>query len=141
MFWVFSKGSKCRRVTKRSLSTSESGLRLVNACTGRVLADSVEIARGLVRRFVGAIGRHALDGALGLSSCDWVHTFLVRFPLDIVYCDRDGSALRVLAGIAPNRLAPRVPGAYWAWEMRAGHLAPYVTPGDRLIITTPASEA
>jgi uncharacterized membrane protein (UPF0127 family) len=73
------------------------------------------------------------QSALGLPGCNWVHTFLVCCPLDIAYCDYDGVIVRLVAHVPPNRLAPFAAGAYWAWEMRAGGLAPFAGAGDRLI--------
>jgi uncharacterized membrane protein (UPF0127 family) len=108
----------------------------MNDTTGRHLAGDLSLAEHPIARFIGLIGRREIPNgfALGLTPCDWVHTFLMRFPLDVVCCDADGIVLRVLADIRPNRLAPRVLGAYCIYEMRAGFLAPYVSVGDRLQI-------
>lgn len=112
---------------------------LVNRTTGRVLAARAHCAENLQERLRGLIGRASLpaDQALGIARCDWVHTFGVRFPLDIAYCDDAGHVLLVVADLAPNRIAPRALGARVAWEMASGNLAPYVSAGHLLEVSTP----
>lgn len=70
----------------------------------------------------------ASEEAIGIPG-NWVHTWLVAFPLDLVYCDGSGRVLTVVAGLPPNRIGPRVPGASVVWEMPGGILASLVVPG------------
>lgn len=72
------------------------------------------------------------DFALCLPRCRAVHTLLVREPLDLVFCDADRVALRVVGGVRPARPAIVCAGADHVWEGRAGVLAPFVSVGDRL---------
>ena len=108
----------------------------MNRTTGCVVARQVVIARSWRARLVGWIGRKPLpsDVVLGIPGCDWVHTFFVSGSLDLVFCDRDDRVLRVVAGLMPGRFSPRVPGAFWTWEMRAGQLASVVSVGDTLAV-------
>jgi hypothetical protein len=66
---------------------------------GDVLA-SVELARSPGRRAVGLVGRKRLEGGLFIEPCRTIHTFGVRFPIDVAYLDRSG----VVIGV--NRLRP-----------------------------------
>ncbi len=71
--------------------------------------------------------------ALGLPRCRRVHTAFVRGALDVVFCDQAGRALLVVANLPPWRISPLAPiGAAWAWEARAGTLAPFVAVGDEI---------
>lgn len=109
--------------------------KLINRETGQVVSESVILATGPVSLFWGAMGRGIPPGTvLGLTPCDWVHTFFVPHPLDIVYCDADGRILRVDAAAPPNRLLRRAPGAKTVWESRAGTLSPFVAAGGGLIL-------
>jgi uncharacterized protein len=60
------------------------------------------------------------DWALELPRCRSVHTFWMRFPLDLVWLDRDGRVLRVDAGVAPRRTRS-CRGARSVVETRSGH--------------------
>lgn len=84
----------------------------------RVLA-SVELAddRGARRR--GLLGRDSFEGALVLRPCRWVHTFGLRFPVDVAYVDADGNVLKTMR-IERNRLGAPVVGARVVIEAEAG---------------------
>lgn len=121
---------------------------LRNADTGKILAADSRLAAGFRERLIGWIGRKVIrpEQALGIPNCDWVHTFGVCLPLDIVYCDREGRVLQVAENLPPNRIAPRATGAFIAWEMSAGGFSGQVREGQRLILealpkTNPQSDA
>lgn len=107
--------------------------RLVNRTTGRVLAARVRRAETWWTLFVGGMGRRLpLYTALGLTPCNWVHTFFVPAPLDVVYCDRAGLVLFVMPDLKPGRFGPCVPGAWSVWEAESGTFAGRVFIGDIL---------
>jgi hypothetical protein len=97
----------------------------------------VVVARTFLGQLLGFIPRRHPwpGGALGIPRCGRVHTFGVNRPLDVIFCDRDGRTVRVVAALVPNRLSPPAPGAYWAWEADAGTLAAHVKPGDIVVLT------
>ena len=108
----------------------------MNADTGVVLAEDAEIAATLSARLFGLIGRKTLPPgyALGIGECDWIHTFGVRLVIDVAYCDKSGRVLRIVNSLAPNRIAPRAPGASIAWEIEAGGFCGRVHKGQRLAL-------
>ncbi len=95
---------------------------------GQVLA-TLEIADGFEARLRGLLGRDGIEGALLLRPARSVHTFGMRFPIDVAYCDRE---LRVLdvARMGRHRMArPRLrahcvieaeAGAFERWDLRPG---------------------
>ena len=95
---------------------------------GHVLA-SAERARGRRAKARGLLGRDRVDGALVIEPCRWVHTFGMRFALDVAYLAADGTVLKVehlkanRLG-APVRHARRVveaqAGAFERWGLRVG---------------------
>ena len=95
---------------------------------GDVLA-TVEVARDARTRRRGLLGRDGFDGALVLSPCRNVHTFGMRFAVDVAFCDVKGRVLRTCS-LAPWRLSPIVlrsafaieaaAGAFDRWQLRAG---------------------
>ena len=64
-----------------------------------------------VSRAVGLMGRRALrpDIAVWLTPCHSVHTFGVRFPLDIICLDAKRNILRLTQRVGPCRIVC-VPG-------------------------------
>lgn len=89
----------------------------------------LEIAASYRSRTRGLLGRDGVDGAILLSPANSVHTFRMRFPIDVAYLDR---GLRVVAvrTMRPGRLGlPRLgsrhvleaeAGAMEKWGLRVG---------------------
>ena len=109
-------------------------MRLVNARTGGTVASVVEIAATRVDRRHGLLGRDALDlsAALILAPCAAVHTVFMRFPIDVVFVDRDGHVRTIVRNLQPWRIAVS-PRAYATVEMAAG-VERDLIPGDRLYL-------
>ena len=97
----------------------------------RVLA-SIEIATSRAERRRGLIGRDAIDGALVLRHTRAIHTFGVKFPIDVAYCDSAMCVVRT-ASVNPNRLCLPVFRASSVVEAEAGSFARWgLRPGDVL---------
>jgi hypothetical protein len=63
-----------------------------------------------------------------------VHTFFMRFPIDVAFVTRDGRVLKTYAALAPWRIAAAF-RAHAVVELPAGTLSRCDTiPGDTLII-------
>ena len=74
----------------------------------RHLAGGLRVAEAATRRarLMGLAGLSTLsaDQALLLPRCRSVHTFWMRFDLDLVWLGRDGRVLRVDRGVPPRRV-------------------------------------
>jgi uncharacterized protein len=72
-----------------------------------VLGREVRVAAGFRARLLGLAGLpHERAGpGLLLPRCASVHTFGMRFPLDLVFLDRHCRSLAVLPCVPPGRLA------------------------------------
>jgi uncharacterized membrane protein (UPF0127 family) len=98
---------------------------------GRVLA-TLEVAGTWRARARGLLGRDGIDGALLLRPACSVHTFRMRFPIDVAFCDRDLRVLKIVT-LAPNRATLPVLRARAVIECEAGMLRRWgVAPGARL---------
>lgn len=60
-----------------------------------------------------------------------MHTFGMRYAIDVCFCDRDWTVLHVTGTMAPRRVTRWVPRARFVIEMRAGGLDG-LKPGDQL---------
>ncbi len=78
---------------------------LVNADSGEVLLDQLEIANTFWKRFTGLQLRRSLlqRSGLLLSPCSSLHTCFMRFPIDVIMLDRDGRVLGVRSNLRPWR--------------------------------------
>ena len=117
--------------------------RLVNARNGAVLADRLGSAFDSKSRRTGLLGRSDFeDGeALVIAPSNSIHTFFMRFSIDVVFARRDGSVVSVRHAVKPWRLAAS-PRAYLVIELPAGTLARTQTRGgDRLTISPPSESS
>ncbi len=110
---------------------------LVNQRTGRIVAETVELANTRRARRRGLLGRTSLhpEAAFVLSPCFSVHTAFMKFPIDVVFVSRDGVVQRVVA-MPPWRAAVE-PRARAVIEMAAGG-GSRLCVGDRLAVTDDA---
>ena len=76
---------------------------------------------------IGATGLPA-GHALLLRPCASVHTFGMRFPIDVAFADADGTVLRVIRDVPPRRVR-RCPKAAVALETHAGELGRFLVGG------------
>jgi hypothetical protein len=107
---------------------------------GTVLA-AVEVADSFRARSRGLLGRDGIDGAMLLRPARSVHTFNMRFAIDVALCDSDLVVLKVVT-LPPNRLTLPVRRARAAIETEAGLMAKWsLGPGDRLQLRDTGAEA
>ncbi|MET9601571.1 DUF192 domain-containing protein [Streptomyces sp. NPDC006459] len=98
----------------------------------------VEIAASYGARTRGLLGRDGIDGAMLLTPAASVHTFRMRFAIDVAYLDRRFGVLAVVT-MAPGRLGlPRLrarhvlesaAGTMAGWGLRAGTTVEVDVPG------------
>lgn len=95
--------------------------RLVNDTAASTLASLVEPAFDSRSRNRGLLGRDGLDSrsALVLAPCSGIHTCFMRFAIDVVFVNADGTVRRVYHRLQPWRLASAF-GAFAAIELAAG---------------------
>ncbi len=107
--------------------------------SGRIVADRVIVASRRLDRAVGLLGRSHLDEgeALWITPCHGVHTWFMRFTIDVIAMDADGVIVDAVSKLRPWRMRLPKPGAYSVLELPAGTLltAP-VKVGDRIQIQT-----
>jgi uncharacterized protein len=99
-------------------------------------------ARTPIQRARGLLGREALRPGQGLviGRAAQIHTFGMRYPIDVVFCDGDWRVRHVVRAMSPSRMSKWVRGATWVLETRAGALDSSVVPGCRLRLVTSARE-
>jgi uncharacterized membrane protein (UPF0127 family) len=77
----------------------------------------------------GLLGRDGIEGALVLKGCRWVHTFGMRFAVDVAYLDENGVVVKTVH-MRRHRLGAPVwrarsvveaqEGAFGRWGLRVG---------------------
>jgi uncharacterized membrane protein (UPF0127 family) len=101
--------------------------------TGAVIASNVTVAKSARHRLFGLMGRTRLELGSGLLllPCNGIHTFGMRFPLDVLLLDRENRVLKIRRAMKPNRLLLPERGGFSTLELPAG-AAQGVSTGSRL---------
>ena len=89
------------------------------------LFKKVGLANSFGLRLRGLMFYPAMPGIDGLmlSPANSVHTFWMRFPLDLIFLDCNGKVILTYSNITPNRIYPAVKGADYVLETTAGTVA------------------
>jgi len=102
--------------------------------TGAIVADRLEAALDSASRRKGLLGRDGLPpgSALVIAPSNAVHTFSMRFPIDVVFVRKTGQVAKIRAHMPRGRIAAAL-RAFAVIELPAGAAATAgVRPGDRL---------
>jgi uncharacterized protein len=107
----------------------------------RLLVNGRDVAPVLMAttakaRSKGLLGRTGLSGAMWLSPARQVHTFRMRFPIDVAHLDKTSTVIHV-ATMPPGKLGK------WVWrgrgviEAERGAFVRWgLSPGDRVEFTS-----
>jgi uncharacterized protein len=100
-----------------------SAIRTLVDDSGRVVCEHCEVARSLVARMRGLLGRKSLEPGHGMliTKTSSIHTAFMAFPIDAVFLDRELGVRAVVPELAPFRAS---------WKR-----------GSRSVLELPAGEA
>ncbi len=107
-----------------------------NKTRGAVLATAVEVAETSAARRIGLLKHDHLapDQGMWIVPCESVHTFFMKFPIDLVYLDQRHAVRKVREKVRPWRLSACLM-AHSILELPPGTVARTGTrPGDELVI-------
>lgn len=99
-------------------------MRLVTAEAGTELATSVKLAHTFWSRLYGLALRGPLPAGscLHIQPCTRIHTYFMRYALDVLYLNQEQAIVGMELGIRPGRLGQSFPGTASVLEFPAGRL-------------------
>lgn len=94
-------------MSPRARETTEGPRQAINVTRGTILAAELELAGTGDARRKGLLGRDSLPVGTGLwiMPCESVHTFFMRFAIDLVYLDRKLMVKKVRSSVGPWRVS------------------------------------
>jgi|SRR5262245_14393376 len=101
---------------------------------GTVVCERCTLADRPLRRMRGLLGRSGMESGEGLllKPAGSVHTYFMRFPIDVVFLDREGVVVGITDSLVPWRAASKR-GAKAVLELPAGESSRRgLAVGDRL---------
>ena len=112
-------------------------VRVDNLTRGTPVAERCRVAATLRERTVGLLATPSLAMGEGLliERTQSIHMFFMRYPIDVVFVDRDAKVTRTVAALRPWRVVWWARGARDCLELPVGALAASGTAvGDQLAV-------
>ncbi len=83
-------------------------MKAVNLNNHRELAANLVATRNMFGRIKGLLGKDSLPPgeALLIKPCNGIHTFGMRFPIDVIFLDRENHVVAVSENLRPNHVSP-----------------------------------
>lgn len=87
-----------------------------------MILPRVYVAERFFYRLRGLMGKKELDLGTGLliKPCNSVHTFFMKFPIDIAFIGENGQVYHIIHSMRKNKVSPIVPRASCVLEAPSG---------------------
>ena len=108
---------------------------LVNKTTCQVLAENVTRLETFLERLKGLIGKEETpsNSTFWISACPSIHTFFMKFSLDVIFTDKNFKIVSVFHSVPPGKILFGGRKSYHVFEMQAPGLKSHsVKKGDIL---------
>ncbi len=115
----------------------KSQISIVNTTTNTTIASRANEADTFFLRLRGLLGRKSFKKgeALLIPRCQAVHSFFMKFPIDIVFVGADFSVIRTVKNLKQFRISSCYSAAYCVIELPAGTIEQTNTKmGDKLAL-------
>lgn len=105
----------------------------INKTKNLLIARKIKKAESFESRLIGLLNRKNIDEGEGLliSKCKQIHTFFMKFPIDVVFLGSCNEVLKIIT-LKPFRLSPLIRKATSVLELKAGVCRGKIETGDLL---------
>jgi len=112
-------------------------MKIFNQTRKATLAEDVFMAGSFLKRVQGLLGKKVFNygQAIVLKPCNSIHTFFMRFPIDILFIGKDNTVVKAISGLKSFRLSPVCFKSKFVIELPPGTIKFTSTQaGDRLTL-------
>jgi uncharacterized protein len=97
-------------------------MKIINNSDKTVIAANCVLADTLLKRLKGLMGRESFaeDDGLLIRPCNSIHTFFMRFSIDVIFLDSKNMVVGLCPGIKPFKLSKLYFKACSALELPEG---------------------
>lgn len=106
--------------------------RIINKNTGKVLAEKAMLANSTFKRVKGLMFSDRMEGfdALIISPCNSIHTFFMKYSIDVIFLNNKLEIVKVKRNISPWRVTPIYFRATQVIEFEAGIVGDNLSEGE-----------
>lgn len=112
-------------------------IKIYNQSKAVFFTSNAALADTFFRRFLGLMWRKnmPLDYCLMIQPCNQVHMMNMRFPIDVIYLDKNHIVIDIDRDLQPWKIGRKRSAAKGVLECHAGYTDDRLTMGDQLIIS------
>lgn len=99
--------------------------KIVNINNENVIAEYTSYADTFMTRLKGLMFKRSFNKGEGLVivPCNSIHTFWMKFPIDVVFLSQDDTVVYVIEDLKPNRISPLIRNAHSVLELPVGTIS------------------
>jgi len=99
-----------------------------------VLCENLKVADDFISRLIGLMFKKDMYGFDGLliKQCNSIHTFFMRYAIDIIFLDKEYKVVKVIEDIKPWRATLMYFKASQVLELKSGTLKSRIKKDDQL---------
>lgn len=97
-------------------------MEIYNFSKNVTLASNAVLADHFFPRLVGLLNRSSLNEGEGLilKPCKAVHTWLMRFSIDVLFLAKDGKVIHIIENMSPGKKSPYINKCLQVIELPTG---------------------
>lgn len=111
-------------------------MKTINKTKGTVICEKTTLADTILSRLVGLLNRRFLDPSEGLviTQCRSIHMFFMRFPIDVIFIDKNNQVVGLVKEIKPFFMSPYFIKATRAIEVFPGTISSSKTEKGDMVV-------
>ena len=99
-------------------------MKLINLENGQILVQKLRTADTFVKRFLGLMFTKTLpaDCGLHLRPCKGIHTFFMRYNIDVLHLDEGHQVIFLEEDVSPGKVGKTYPRTWEIIELPSGKI-------------------
>lgn len=87
---------------------------------GEVIAQNVVVAKDFIKRVKGLLGKKQMqsDEGILLIPCHQVHTFGMKFAIDVLFLSKEGEIIHIEEEMMPGNVSPYIRECHQILELK-----------------------
>ena len=100
-------------------------MNIYNSTQNNLIADDVKVAENFFTRSIGLLSRKSISDneALIIKPCCSIHTFFMKFAIDVLFVNRKNKIVGLYENVSPNQILPIYFSSYYVVELAAGQIS------------------
>src|SRR5574344_695182 len=97
-----------------------------------IICEDVKVAKNIVTRSIGLLSKNEMDKKEGLiiTPCCSIHTFFMKFDIDVIFVDKKNKVVAIEESVKPNRILPIYLKSAYVLEIKSQKISQKISLDD-----------